>query len=281
MNMDSLLSYRWSEITAFILLLSVSLSTNAATYSTPTSSELLLLPPYCQAKLDGPHHPDLVARWKDMPLFISMHHYCIGLNFLNRAYGSVGYEQRSNSAFARDSFTYCIRNWPETHPLMPEIYLNLGKAMQLGGSAVEGVKYYYKALSLNPRLRDAYLELADFYAFNNQRVEGLKVVTEGLHYLPGEKVLQRRYIELGGKQPYPKPLEQPTAKGEDGTNHKQVDDKSVQDSSVTEKKGSTSPDETAPEVLPSGAEDSTPPEQDVQPKIGSKTNPWCRFCPPE
>jgi tetratricopeptide (TPR) repeat protein len=242
---------------------------------------MLVLPPYCQAKLDGNHHPDLVARWKDMPLFVSMHHYCFSLNFLNRAQRMTGHEKLSNSSSAVNGFDYCIHNWPKDHPLMPEIYLYRGTALRLGGKDMEAMRDYYKALGLNPRLSKAYVGLTDFFADNKQNVEALKIATQGLSYLPADKALQRRYIQLGGKLPYPEPVEHSKQEAEKAAAGKVIgEEETAPGTSAMENK------ETAPQSEDPPKTDSTPtlvkpPPAPSEPKIGSPTNPWCRFCPPE
>jgi len=243
---------------------------------TPTQTEIMLLPPYCQAKaMQGtPGYPDSEPiRWEKIigvDLWRSLHHYCAGVNSLNRAYGTEGHVRQRNLADALEQFDYQLRSPPAGHPLVPEMYVNRAIALRLMGRDTEAMRDYNKALESNPKLRKAYLDQADYFADKKQSAEALKIVTQGLRYLPGDKALQQRYIEVGGKLPYPEPLEQSAAEEE----------KSTPAASTTGNKETASQSVDAPKTGSTPPVDNPSPAPN-KPKIGSPTNPWCRFCPPE
>jgi tetratricopeptide (TPR) repeat protein len=282
-----LLTLRWLKVTALVLLAAVAGSAHAYLEGqVPTPEEFLLLPPYCQVKdkQGTPGYPDSeVIRWERVigaALWGSLRHYCAGVNSLHRAYRTGGYARRRNLADALEQLGYNLKSPPAGNPLVPEMYLNRGIAWRLAGKDVEAARDYSKALELNPKLRKAYLELAAFFADKKQSAEALKIVTQGLRYLPGDKALQRRYTELGGKPPYPEPVEQSVVKEEEATSNKQDEEKPAPAASASNGKDTATPGE-AGSNSPPRTPDNLPPAVSEKPKIGSPKNPWCRFCPPE
>ena len=276
--MKLLVIHRLGKITAFAYLLTASWAAVAALHSPPTRNEIRLLPPYCQAKLDARHHAALLEQWKDMPFFNSIDHYCEALNYLNRAFKTQGDAQRDNSALARDLFDYSIRLLPQNHQLMPEIYLNRGITVLLMGNEGGAVQDYQKALSLNPKLRGAYLQLADYFASNDQRKDSLKIISEGLRNLPGDKELQRRYTQMGGSLPYPGAMPQPIQEAQKTAAGKVAAENAAVGPSAVDKKDTASNSPGGSNIVTTPVSDDT--AQGLRkPEIDLPTNPWCRFCP--
>ena len=94
--------------------------------------------------------------------------------------------------------------------MRPEVHLQKGKALKLLGQEAKAINEFMVAIKGNPKLVQAYVEFADIHARNKKPGESLKTVTEGLRHNPGTKSLQRRYTALGGKLPYPAPIEPPS-----------------------------------------------------------------------
>jgi uncharacterized protein YchJ len=88
----------------------------------PTDTELMMLPPYCHAKIKG----DANARkmWSSQmgaDIFLHIHHYCYGLNFMNRHMLILDEKERSFlAARAISNFDYVIQRWPPSFPLTIE-----------------------------------------------------------------------------------------------------------------------------------------------------------------
>lgn len=223
----------------------------------PSPAEMAMLPPYCAARFD--ERSEAFKSWKSSmgQDFIHVHHYCAGLNFVNRARGmaSSDKDRRGTLEAALRNFDYMLAH---THPdfsLRPEILMNRGIALSMMNRMGEAVGNLLQSIEADPNQPRAYLTLADMYDKQRNRVKALETVTEGLRHNPDTKSLQRRYTELGGKLPYPEPVGPAPAAA-------QVD----------------KPGET-----PASDTDSTPPAPaagpETPPKIGSPTNPYCRFCP--
>ena len=225
---------------------------------------MISLPPYCMAKMElGPSSPQYKLWARTLgPDFSHVHHYCAGLNYLNRYYRALSpQDKKFNLQNALNNFNYMVSHAAPSFSLMPEILLNRGRVLTLMGNDAQAVNDLKKALEMNPKLIEAYTVLADYYKRTEQQKLALQTITEGLRHIPESRVLRRRYDELGGKKPYPEPhaATEPAA-------DKKPDVASGGSSSTpkasehADAKGGSEPDETT---------------------IGTPSNPYCRFCPPE
>lgn len=230
-----------------------------------TDAEISSLPIFCAARYKGSASEYDIWIQRLGSDFAHTHHYCNGLNFINRYYRSRSQQDKVfNLNNARSNLEYMVTNADPAYSLMPDVYLNLGVVSSLMNQPAQAITHFNKAIQLNPRQPRAYSALADFYAKNKQTAKALEIVTEGLRHNPDTNSLQRRYTELGGKLPYPDPENVP----------------------VEAKK--TEPEATPPPVatpasaarpvadIPTAV---TPAAEPGAPKIGSPTNPYCRFCP--
>lgn len=92
----------------------------------PTSAELLVLPKYCQMRLSNDPQArkqlaDRIGREKE----IHLHHFCAGLNFMNRARSPS--EQRYRKQYLQEAiaeFNYVLRFWPADFELAKEAKTN-------------------------------------------------------------------------------------------------------------------------------------------------------------
>ena len=166
-----------------------------------SKADLSSLPPYC--------NPTYRASMK-WASGLGLHHYCNGLSHLNKYYKAKTKEGRQDHyREAMSEFNYHLkRNTRDLshNPLAGEMYYNRGRLYSLAGKDFEASKDWYKAIEVNPRLRRAYLDLATYLNKFDQKDQALKVITTGLRHLPKSKSLQRRYVKLGGKLPYPEPV---------------------------------------------------------------------------
>jgi tetratricopeptide (TPR) repeat protein len=257
-----------------VLFLVLMVSVKSSYAETPwhmTESEFASMPAVCKARagVGGQYN-----HWKSMmgPGFDHTHHYCLGINFLSRAYKAKSARDKGfNLNNARTNLMYMVNAAPPTYSLMPDVYLNLGIVYRMSGRPGEAATSFIKAIELNPRLPGAYRELADFYSTTGNRAKALEVVTEGLRYNPDIKSLQRNYRELGGKLPYPEAVDKSeiTEEKKDLVKPEEKPDTtqpaSEPASETADDKGVTSQIEQTPQAVP--------------PKIGSPNNPYCRFCP--
>ncbi len=229
----------------------------------PTQSELTTLPPYCAARFD--ERSAAFKNWKTSmgPNFIHIHHYCAGLNFMNRARGSFSSGRQDTLGAVVREFDYVLDHVTADFYLRPEILMNRGIALTMLKRNGEAVGNLMKAIELDAKQPRAYMALADLYLKQNNRSKALETATEGLRHNPDTESLQRRYIELGGKLPYPAAAEPAPAEAQAAKPDAPTVAAQPSGESATDKQ--TSAPAAAEPVIP--------------PKIGSPTNPYCRFCP--
>lgn len=252
------------------LIFSVPTTVFAIETGYPTDLELASLPQYCHAKLRKNQGDPEYEKWRGILGldFMHTHHFCQGLNLINRYYKASSESDRKHYLkSAIDNFGYMVTNAAPTYSLMPEVYINRGTALSKFGKNSEAMVDFRKAIELNPRWAKAYTILADFYVEKKLQGEALATITEGLRYVPNSKMLQRRYVELGGKKPFPEPFEQATVDVQPSTEK-------------TEKAQPAQSKEASDNTIKSASDTTESQSQQNQPAqtIGVPGNPWCRFC---
>lgn len=249
------MQHRGYAILAFI----VALTAGPVHAFRPSQAEMATLPPYCAARFE--EGSPAFATWRASMGgdFIHVHHYCAGLNFLNRSYGiSSAKDRQGTLGGALRQFDYMLTHVQPGFSLRPEILLHRGITLSLLKRPGEAVANLQQAIDMNPGLARAYQALADLHLKLKDRAKALEVVTAGLRHNPGTTSLQRRYTELGGKLPYPAPLAAAPAA-----------------TPAAEPVAAEAPKATEPPAAERAETDTSPQ------KIGVPGNPYCRFCPPE
>lgn len=196
---------------------------------------------------------------------IHMHHYCDGLRFLDRAYASMGDKENMKYNLNRSvgNFDYVLSHTEENYAMRGEVHVNKARALKLMGKRAEAVAEFHKALRYELDSPVVYQALADHYQETGDKKMALEMVTEGLKRTPDSKGLKRRYTELGGKLPYPEPIQNMPV--ETAQSLPDVDE------------APTKVETTGVESITSDSPNSV--TEVTAPKIGSPTNPYCRFCP--
>lgn len=251
------------RLMGLLMVLVGALASTAAHAIKLTDADLARLPEYCTARLKNTGEYNLWVQRLGRD-FDHTHHYCFGLNDLNRYYESrTARDKKFNLKNAVGNFTYMVTHANQTYSLMPEVYMNRGLAFSLMKRNAEAVQDMNKALELNPNLVKAYSYLADFYSGINLKDRALRVIADGLRHNPDTTSLQRRYRELGGKLPYPEPIQPAPAVAVQPATPEAV------------------PPPVQAEVAgePATATVAPAPDTPSESKIGSPKNPYCRFCP--
>jgi tetratricopeptide (TPR) repeat protein len=206
----------------------------------------------CQVMIYGNHDTSDRNNWQHM------HHFCDCVRFTNRAAARMGDKDdlQFNIKNAIDGCDYVLSHTSPDFYMRPEVHQQKARALRLLRQNAKAVTEIETAINGNPDLASAYVELASIQREENKTKEALKTVTEGLRHVPDSKPLQRRYTELGGALPYPEPLVKKPAP---------ATDVAAAPAAATET-----------DIL---ARPADPPAQPAPEKIGSPTNPYCRFCP--
>lgn len=234
------------------------------------AAEMQRMPPYCQVKWNSaPTSPEWKS-WRGQigTNYIDLHHYCAGLNFMNRYWaarnaGDRGFYLQN----AMNNFDYMVKAEKPDFALRAELYSNRGEVFKLMGKPGEAVKDFNHALSINPRIVKVYLQIADLHVAGKSTARALETVTEGLRHLPDSTALQRRYLELGGKKPFPEPI---VTKAPEPVTPQTAEVTLIPKTVVEPVSDLASPPVSEPTIA-----------TEPQPPIGTPKNPYCRFCPPE
>lgn len=234
------------------------------------AAEMQRMPPYCQVKWNSPPTSPEWKSWRDQigSNYIDLHHYCAGLNFVNRYWGSRNAQDRGfYLQSAMNNFNYMVKAEKPDFALRAELYSNRGEVFRLMGRPGEAVKDFNHVLSINPKAVKPYLQLADLHVASKAPARALEAVTEGLRHVPDSTALQRRYLELGGKKPFPDPVVAKAA----GPVPAQPNAPASKPQAAAEPVEAASVESKPQPAAQTGA----------SPAIGTPQNPYCRFCPPE
>lgn len=221
-----------------------------------TQAEFKTLPPYCEVRLkSGSRTPEWVL-WagKLGKGFIDVHHYCQALMHLQRYYSATRPQiRRLFLQEATHNLDYMIRANHSVAELsiLPDVYVDRGRTLLLQKKDGEALQAFLQAIKLNPATVSAYVALSDLSLKAGNKQNALQYAEDGLKNVPDNRALQHRYQALSGRAFVPSVAsDKPAAP--------------VSTPSETE----VAPVKTAP----------VPAVEDSQ-KIGTPTNPYCRFCP--
>lgn len=241
----------------------------------PSPQEMAMLPPYCAARFD--EKSPAFARWKSIlgQDFIHIHHYCAGLNFIQRATAQFSRKDREGTLGAAvREMDYVLTHAQPDFSMRPEILTSRATALSLLGKDGEAAVNLETAIQLNPKFSGAYRSLADLQVKLHQRERALETVTAGLQNIPDDRGLQRRYDQLGGKKPYPAPLEKAQAAPAPAQSAEQL---APGDLAAKRATGSDGSESAAAERAESAADRAA--STSAPPNAAKQANPWCRFCP--
>ncbi|MDP2025298.1 hypothetical protein [Sulfuriferula sp.] len=258
----------------FGLFLTVSAHAEEVLPWTPiTQAEFKMLPPYCAVRLKNDRSTPEWKLWEARlgPGFNDVHHYCGALVHLQRYYGATS--QKIKSLFLQEAIhnlDYVIHANVAGFPLLPDVYADKGRTLLLQKKDGEAVQAFLQAIKLNPATVSAYVALSDLSSKEGNKQKALQYAEEGLKNEPDNRALQRRYKVLSGHAfvspvASDKPAEANAMKAADPGMTGIV-------APTTPVSPSTKTDIAPVTTAPASAVD------DGQ-KIGSPTNPYCRFCP--
>lgn len=232
------------------------------------ASDLPRMQPYCKAKFSPQTTQDEWNYWvaRIGKNFIDLHHYCAALNYMNRYWTADTAKDRGYYlALAMNNFNYMVKAEKPDFALRGDLYSNRGEVFRLQGKLGDAVRDFRHAIELDPKLTRPYFQLIDFYEGTKRRAEALEVATLGLRHNPDSKAMQRRYLEVGGRKPFPEPI---AAKAAEPVSSQPAGASPVAETEVEPSPASANP----PESGPAAATEPPPP-------VGIPSNPYCRFCP--
>ena len=225
----------------------------------PSEAELANLPPFCVRKLKNQMTPQEGA------MYPSVHHYCFGLNFINRAARARDASSRSfNLTSAKGEINYTIKASPPGHWLLPQLYTDLGRTHLKLKETDQAVRAFNQALNVNNAYEPAYRGLIDAFRAAGSPSSVLDTARSGLRYLPDSKYLKKVYLDSGGKEPFPEPALK----------------KEVSPPVVKESDSNVVAEEEKKQVLEDAPSSDAAASQASESSDDVNADRACRFCPP-
>lgn len=134
-----------------------------------------------------------------------MHHYCDCLRFTNRAlkHSRSSSQFRYNIDVAIDGCSYVVKHVSSSFYYLPKVYIARGRAYQYAKDNGNALRDFMAALKHKPDYARAYIELIKFYQKIGDDETAMEYAINGLKRKPDSKALKRRYLKLGGKEPFP------------------------------------------------------------------------------
>lgn len=138
-----------------------------------------------------------------------MHHFCDCIRFRHRAMASMGDRNRFkfNITEAIGGCDYVLRKASSGFAMRPHIHVEKGRALLLGGDKLAAEQEFRRALQMNPAVVPAYVELAQLLHATGRASDALDILGRGLRHNPKNRQLQKTYLDMGGKEPFPEPLQ--------------------------------------------------------------------------
>ena len=171
---------RKSKILGFFLTITISTHTQFLNASPKTDADFALLPPYCKVRF-GDHSSADYKNWqrKFGRGWTDMHHYCEGLDYLNKANMSFDEGNRAKLLnIAVKQFSYVQERTGSKFILQPEITTQKGRAYLKLGQDGAALQEFYNAIKLNPKYTPAYSALSDYYRDKNDPEEARKILED-------------------------------------------------------------------------------------------------------
>lgn len=239
------------------------------------AAELRTLPPYCTPRI----LENDKAGWKagEARFGVSwnhLHHYCYALSHIGRYNKSFG-DKKAQKFYlngALGNFQYLFGHTTPDFWLRPEMHTQKGGILVSAKRGSEAVAEFMIAIQENKSYAPAYVALSNFYRDMGQKSKALSTVEEGLRYAPDNRSLASRYLELTGHAFVPPTVSAAPAEA-NITGVKT-------DANVPMQPAASIPTPASESVATPVTKQPAPAAEDV-PKIGSPTNPYCRFCPSE
>lgn len=173
----------------------------------PTVQELMFLPPYCTTRYTWGKvqaETEEVKRWRNIlgGAFIHVHHYCNGLNFLNRITRGVG-DRQVLLGLAQGEFKYIQNNVPADNVLRPEVEFNMGLVLYKADRIPQAIGQFQKAILMNPNYEQAYLLLSFGYLRLGDRTSAADALQKGLTRVPNSRALRDALNEMNSTKKEP------------------------------------------------------------------------------
>lgn len=162
-----------------------------------TELDLLLLPPYCKARMEPGTPKYHLYENRFGPSFINMHHYCGNLHSINLALKMPDRKQR------QAKFEKTIKELESTRHEFPSVWIIQAKISNDIGMMYEqldrnddAILAYQQSIKYEPKLPFSYSALSNLYIKQNKTEEAIEILKQGLKYKPDSKSLRKQLEKL-------------------------------------------------------------------------------------
>ncbi len=185
------------KLLSFLLYLSLLFVEKAYADFATTDMERFQLPVYCTAR-SHPGTPDFKHWDKKMGSenFIHIHHYCSGLNGLNKAYFLKEPHKSRMLEGALGGIDYVLSRASKHFYLLPEMHLKKGEIYQLLNTNQKAIEEYNIAIASNPKYSPPYYNLAKIYMEQGNKEKAVDILTKGLEVNPTSKLLSKKLAKI-------------------------------------------------------------------------------------
>ncbi len=163
-----------------------------------TDAEFARLPAYCRARWADNNSQQRRYWGKRMgKSFGGMHHYCAGLNLLNKTLGTTDKNARNELLRGAIKEIEMIREYAtKDFYLRPEMGNKVGNSYLRLGSFPEAINEFSKGIRLYPKYTLNYVGLSKIYKKQDHITEAKKILELGLKHIPSSKLLKKRLKRL-------------------------------------------------------------------------------------
>ena len=202
-----------------------------------------------------------------------MHHYCDCIRFRYRAIRTMGdkAEFRYNLESAIGGCDYVLKHTTKAFSMRPKVHVDKGRALKLMGDKTLAAQEFSTAIEIDPTEVNAFVELSLLQEDRGKKAEARETIARGLQHNPDAALLQKRYLELGGKKPFPEPI----ARVEPAPEKKAVEP------DVPEPQGLPPVDPVIQVDVDPERQDKSSEGEQAGPPDAASAGRSCRFCPPE
>jgi tetratricopeptide (TPR) repeat protein len=181
-------------------------------------------------------------------------------------------QMKYNAERSVSGCNYVLRHTSLDYFMRGDVHVVKSKALNLLGRTSESLSELHEALKYKKSEEVAFSLISDAYKKMGNKKKALEVVTEGLRSYPESNNLKKRYTDLGGTQPYPEPF---ATNKQAGSKEKTENQKFTTEAAPKV----IAPSDDVDKIIEQSSENISPPYKEIEKKIGSKDNPFCRFCP--
>lgn len=204
-----------------IALLTIGLAASVSVLAAPpdriTKAEIALLPPYCAhtqpdgglgSKEQQADPSPKARRWMEIlggghdhkNNLWKIHHYCWALIHMARA---QKYRMRGDLRTAAwmsvvDEIDYTMEHTTPDLVLLPEMWLNRGRALVRLGQRDQALQSFAKAIEIKPDYWPPYVDSANILVQRGAREQAIRMLEQALAQAPDARPVRARLAELRG-----------------------------------------------------------------------------------